>query len=169
MMVNVVLRDVVESDVDWLHRLNESCLPAVNQLSPKELWALVRKTTSARLAELDGKPVGIATTLAPGISHTSLNYLWFDERFDDFLYLDRIMVDDSARGAGIGKALYRDVFQIAATLPGIRAVTCEVNLRPFNAGSLKFHAALGFMTVGEQDTEGGKKAVSLLRRPIGGS
>jgi len=165
--MNVILRDISEDDSDWLHDLNEACLPAVNQLSQKDLWALVRKTAVTRVAELDGKPVGVAMTLPPRVPHTSMNYLWFDQRFDDYLYLDRIMVDDRARGAGIGKALYQDVFKFAATLPGIRAVTCEVNLRPFNAGSLKFHAALGFVTVGEQETEGGKKAVSLMRRPVG--
>lgn len=163
----IELRDIATEDRDWLHALNVACLPAVNDLSNDRLWALVQKTVTTRVAELDGKPVGAAMTLGPGTSHDSLNYLWFDGRMDDFLYLDRIMVDESARGAGIGKALYRDVFKIAAVMPGIQAVTCEVNLRPFNGGSLRLHAALGFVTVGEQETEGGKKAVSLLRRPVG--
>ncbi|MDF1747879.1 MAG: GNAT family N-acetyltransferase [Alphaproteobacteria bacterium] len=164
--MTLFLRNISDTDASWLHDLNEACLPAVNQLRPEDLWTLVRKTAVTRVAELDGVPVGVAMTLAPRVPHTSMNYLWFDQRSDDFLYLDRIMVDDRARGAGVGKALYQDIFQFAATIPGIRSVTCEVNLRPFNAGSLKFHAALGFVTVGEQETEGGKKAVSLMRRPV---
>ena len=94
--MDVILRDISEGDSDWLHGLNEACLPAVNQLSQKDLWALVRKTAVTRVAELDGQPVGVAMTLAPKVGHTSMNYLWFDQRFDDFLYLDRIMVDDRA-------------------------------------------------------------------------
>lgn len=161
------IRNIEIGDAEWLHALNDACLPAVNELSPQELWTLVEKTAATRVATWDGKPVGVAMTLAPGVQHNSLNYTWFDDRMDDFLYLDRIMVEESARGLGVGKALYQDVFRIAAAQPTTRAVTCEVNLRPFNGGSLKFHAALGFVTVGEQDTEGGKKAVSLMRRFVG--
>lgn len=164
--MSVVIREIQDSEADWLHALNEACLPAVNQLSHEKLWTLVGKTAATRVAEVDGEPMGVAMTLFPGIEHDSMNYLWFDGRMDDFLYLDRIMVSDKARGLGIGKALYDDVFSIAAKMPGINAVTCEVNLKPFNGGSLKFHAGLGFLTVGEQDTEGGKKAVSLLRRAV---
>ncbi|MDW3207737.1 MAG: GNAT family N-acetyltransferase [Alphaproteobacteria bacterium] len=163
------IRDIRDGDADWLHALNEACLPAVNQLSKERLWALVGKTARTRVAEIDGQPVGVAMTLAPGVDHDSMNYLWFDSRMDDFLYLDRIMVSDAARGRGVGKALYEDIFRIAASREGTRAVTCEVNLKPFNGGSLRFHAALGFITVGEQDTEGGKKAVCLLRRGVSGA
>lgn len=162
----LTLRDIRDDDRGWLHALNEACLPAVNQLAPDRLWALVDRTAATRVAEIGGVPMGVAMTLAPGVDHDSMNYLWFDARMDDFLYLDRIMVADTARGAGIGKALYADIFRIAAARPRTAAVVCEVNLKPFNAGSLKFHAALGFVTVGEQETEGGKKAVSLMRRPV---
>jgi predicted GNAT superfamily acetyltransferase len=43
-------------------------------------------------------------------------------------------------------------------------VSCEVNVVPMNAGSLRFHMRLGFDSVGQQATEGGKKRVSLLVR-----
>ena len=41
-------------------------------------------------------------------------------------------------------------------------MTCEVNLRPPNPGSMAFHRAMGFDEVGTQNTEGGSKTVSLL-------
>ncbi|NNE42793.1 MAG: GNAT family N-acetyltransferase, partial [Gemmatimonadetes bacterium] len=45
-------------------------------------------------------------------------------------------------------------------------ITCEVNTRPRNDGSLRFHARLGFREVGTQETEGGAKAVSLLEKRL---
>jgi len=164
--MTVTIRDADVGDRSWLHALNVACLPAVNDLSEDALWSLVGKTYATRIAVLDGNPVGAAMLLAPGIEHDSLNYQWFDARSSDFLYLDRIMVSEAARGAGVGVALYDDVFRIAGDAPGIRAVTCEVNIRPFNGGSIRFHARLGFQAIGEQETEGGKKAVMLLRRPV---
>lgn len=165
-MSSLEIRDIEAADADWLHALNEACLPAVNRLSRDALWRLVEKTVSTRVALLDGRPAGVTMTLAPGTPHDSMNYRWFDARTPDFLYLDRIMVEARARGAGLGKALYEDVFAIARGRPATRAVACEVNLRPFNAGSLRFHAGLGFVAVGEQDTEGGAKAVCLMRRAV---
>ncbi|MEQ8443461.1 MAG: GNAT family N-acetyltransferase [Alphaproteobacteria bacterium] len=164
--MTLTIRNVTEADKAWMHALNVDCLPAVNDLSEDRLWALVARTYATRVALLDGVPMGVATLLAPGIDHDSMNYQWFDRRMDDFLYLDRIMVSARARGKGIGQALYQDVFQIAAREPAAAAVTCEVNLRPFNGGSIRFHANLGFFVVGEQETEGGKKAVTLLRRSV---
>ena len=43
---------------------------------------------------------------------------------------------------------------------------CEVNVKPRNEGSLRFHHRLGFREVGQQDTEGGAKRVSMLAKPI---
>ena len=45
-------------------------------------------------------------TLRPGALYDSVNYRWFCENFDDFLYLDRIMVSDHARRRGIATLVY---------------------------------------------------------------
>ena len=46
--------------------------------------------------------------------------------------------------------------------PGFPHLLCEVNVRPRNEASLLFHHSIGFREVGQQDTDGGKKTVSLL-------
>jgi len=45
-------------------------------------------------------------------------------------------------------------------------MTCEVNLRPPNEGSMHFHQRLGFRQVAEQESEGGTKTVALLVRQL---
>ncbi len=50
-----------------------------------------------------------------------------------------------------------------ATLPGdIEIMTCEVNLRPPNESSMRFHERYGFEQIGSQATEGGAKEVALM-------
>ena len=100
----------------------------------------------------------------PGVDYDSENYRWFSERGGSFVYVDRIVVADGQRGGGIGRALYDAVFARAVEF-GRAEVTCEVNVRPDNPESLAFHARLGFVQVGEQETKGGAYRVALLSAP----
>jgi predicted GNAT superfamily acetyltransferase len=81
------------------------------------------------------------------------------------LYVDRIAVDPVARKLGIGRALYKAVFDQAIS-DGQTGVTCEVNLKPPNPESMAFHSKLGFRPVGEQDTDNGAKRVCLLAKNL---
>ncbi len=109
--------------------------------------------------------VGFVIGMHSGADYASENYRFFDARSSDFLYVDRIVIDAERRGAGIGRALYEAVFDLART-GRLREVTCEVNLNPPNPESLAFHARLGFTRVGEQETKNGSVTVALLATAI---
>jgi hypothetical protein len=79
--------------------------------------------------------------------YDSVNFLWFRERFDRFVYVDRIVVSAAARGKGVARQLYADLFATARAAGHVRIV-CEVNSHPPNPASDAFHAALGFVEVG---------------------
>lgn len=153
-----------EADIDWYFDLNEACVPAVNSLPKARLAELIGEAAYARGAFVDGAPAGVMIAFAPDAAYDSLNFGWFRRHYDDFIYMDRIMVGEAARSLGIGGALYRDLF--AAMAGRFAFVACEVNSRPPNPRSLRFHERLGFVPVGEQETEGGAKAVVLLRRNL---
>ena len=102
--------------------------------------------------------------LAEGADYTSLNFRWFQERYATFVYIDRVVVRASQRGAGVGHALYVDVESQARKRAPILA--CEVNLRPPNPRSMAFHERFGFREVGQQDTEEGTKRVRLMAKEL---
>jgi uncharacterized protein len=97
--------------------------------------------------------------------YDSPNFLWFRERFPRFVYVDRIVVAESARGQGLARTLYRDLFEQAARAGHERTV-CEVNSRPPNPESDAFHAALGFVEVGNARVHDGAKDVRYLLRTL---
>jgi predicted GNAT superfamily acetyltransferase len=99
--------------------------------------------------------------LPPKADYGSLNYAWFGERYDDFAYLDRVAVAQAHRNKGIGGLLYREVERRATA----RWFTLEVNVRPMNEGSLRFHARLGFVEVGQRETDYGTR-VSLMAKEL---
>ncbi|EDP61473.1 hypothetical protein BAL199_22122 [alpha proteobacterium BAL199] len=169
MMPELAIRAGVDADLDRLLVLNNAAVPAVNELGRSDLERFMRIASYFRVAVMQDRPVGLMVALAPGLDYGSLNYRWFEERYDGFLYIDRIVVDPSVRSAGIGAALYRNLEQVALDA-GTPRLACEVNLRPSNERSLSFHERLGFRGVGTQDTENGAKTVQLMvwelkRRP----
>jgi predicted GNAT superfamily acetyltransferase len=162
-----VLRPIEPGDIPALVALNTDAAPAVNIVLVDEFTRLADDSALA-LAVDDGEPAGLLLALPPGLDYASENYRWFSERASaggtDFLYVDRIVVAPRLRGTGVGRALYETVFAAAAER-GADEVLCEVNLRPPNPGSMRFHLGLGFAEVGRQQTKGGTVEVALLARP----
>lgn len=104
----------------------------------------------------------------PGsVDYDSENYRWFNSRYSQFLYIDRIVVKEEAQGIGAGRLLYEDLFAFAGR-EGFDLVTCEFNVRPANPGSAKFHDRLGFREVGTQELDNGRKIVSLQVKTLAG-
>jgi hypothetical protein len=100
--------------------------------------------------------------------YASPNFQWFRARYARFVYIDRVIVAASARGRGLARALYSELFRVAAGA-GHTLITCEVNLRPPNPASQVLHASLGFTVVGRGGSADAAKIVSYLVRPLGGS
>lgn len=161
-------RDARTSDIAALRRLNDPAVPAVNVIDD-EVWArfvageaLVRVVDAADGSGLDAMLVA----LQPGRTYGSLNYAWFQRKLAAFTYVDRIVIADTRRGHGLGRAAYGDLF---ARAPSDRPIVCEVNLVPANEASLAFHGSLGFREIAVFDPEPGKRVAMMARRPDGGT
>jgi len=97
--------------------------------------------------------------------YTSPNFLWFRARLPRFVYVDRVVVAERARGRGHARRLYEALFA-AAMSAGHDVVACEVNSDPPNPASDAFHAALGFVAVGEASVYGGQRSVRYYQRSL---
>lgn len=162
---NIALRDVRRKDAPAITLLNSAAVPNVNALGEDALYALAEAAVYARVAAAGDEVLGMMLAFGPGADYASPNYRWFDGRYDSYLYVDRIVVAESARGAGIGKRLYEDLTAFAEERAAGH-LACEVNERPANPGSMRFHLNLGFTTVGRQETEGGTKSVALMVKKL---
>jgi predicted GNAT superfamily acetyltransferase len=76
------------------------------------------------------------------------------------------MIAPNYRRKGLAIRLY-DNLELFAKKRKLPIMACEYNLRPDNEISRIFHQRYGFKEVGQQETEKGKKTVSLQIKPIG--
>lgn len=162
----MIVRAADARDIEDLLAINEAAVPAVNSLSADELADLISMSARTLVAERDGRPAGFVLCLNEAADYDSRNFLWLRRNFERFFYVDRVAVSPDARGLGLGEMLYGAL--VAEIGPeGARAgapLTCEVNERPPNPGSLRFHKRHGFLEVGRQDH--GDKAVVYLAREL---
>jgi len=163
--MSVLIRPVRDHDIDTLLPLNNAAVPSVNALQRADFERFAATVPHFRVAVVNGMTAGMMIALGPGLDYDSPNYRWFERHYDGFLYVDRIVVDPSARSTGLGARLYDDLAAVAHG-SGVPRLACEVNLRPANHRSLQFHERLGFKAVGTQDTEDGAKTVQLLVKDL---
>ena len=107
--------------------LNNEHAAELSWLEPEQLARLIGQAFYARRI---GKIEAFLLAFDQSAAYDSPNFLWFRERFSRFVYVDRMAVSRSARGRGLARLLYQDLFSYAAAA-GHTMVGCEVNwIRP---------------------------------------
>lgn len=160
----ILIRDIITADLVAIPALNDSEIPHVNGMTEAMLECFVREAAYFRVVVCDETIAGFLIALSPGADYDSPNYRWFGQRYKRFMYIDRIVVAASFRGQGLGRALYVDLANFSQQTA--TQLACEVNLRPSNEESLRFHQRCGFEQVGTQQTEAGTKEVALMIKAI---
>jgi len=163
-LLPILAADVTASSplAEALLALNNEHAQELSWLEPARLAHLVGE---AFLARRIGDVDAFLLAFDQDADYDSPNFLWFRERYPRFVYVDRIVVASSARGRGLARLLYHELFAQAARA-GHACVVCEVNSEPPNPGSDAFHAALGFAKVGSASIHNGSKTVRYLLREL---
>lgn len=150
------------ADPEILIEINNSALPYVNTLDRGRAEWLLRHAIRSWLARLEERPAGVLVLLEAGCRFESDYFRWFTERYENFLYIDRVIVADWARQRGVASELYRVVEGVAEE--GGWAIATEVYSQPPNTASLNFHRSLGYQPVGEQvSLNEGKTVLKLMK------
>ena len=153
-------RELSEIDVPSMWSINEQGLPGTGQVSEQEVSDLLKLSTLSIGVFREEELLGFVICLSPGTDYKSLNYAWFNNKYDAFIYVDRIAVSLDQRDEGIGSKLYEEV--ITYSQENAIPIAAEVNLNPPNPGSMRFHNRFGFEEVGIFHHK--EKSVTMLLR-----
>ena len=157
--MSLLVDDLGAADRDWARALNNAAVPPLTTLTPPPLPRCAM-APSARVARVNGCPVGFMVGFWPGAPYDSDNYRWFNARSRRFFYVDRIVVDAEYRGQGAAAALYADA-EAQARAVDFPTVACEVNIRPRNA--LSYRPTAGWASC---RSESGTRLTAVNRWPI---
>lgn len=156
-----IIRELTTDDLDVMLAINQENVPAVEPETPETMQQIFEWSSLTLGIEVDQVLVGYCLIMKPGLPYPSTNYQWFCDKYDDFIYLDRVVFAESHQGKGYGSILYSEVESRSTE----SLFTLEVNLKPRNEGSLRFHERLGFVEVGQQ-ISGSGKLVSLMAKTL---
>ncbi len=159
------IRPLNVSDIDVAVVLNNAEVPNVGPTDAQHFGELLNHSGVVWGIDAGDSLAALLVAFEPGAVYESTNYCWFNDRFDDFIYVDRVVVAFELRGQGIGRAFYERL--AAHYLGAANQMTCEVNLDPPNEASMAFHLRMGFEQIGSKLDD--SKVVALLSKPLGGS
>jgi predicted GNAT superfamily acetyltransferase len=156
------LRRPAASDIEAMLALSNANHVEVGRIERNALERLIGLAFHVRIAgDVDALLIG----LEQGADYASPNYHWFEQHYDRFAYVDRVVVAESARGTGLARRLYENFFD-AARKAGHTRICCEVNYDPPNPASDAFHAHMGFEEIGRAHLPDRGKSVRYLLRTL---
>ena len=159
-MTQITLRDLTPEDYARIVEINEVEVQQTSAMNLARLAQLVGLSSYHKVALVDGRVAAFLLAMRENADYQNENYSWFATRFQQFVYVDRIVVASEFSGLKIGSLLYADLFDDTRAL-GIKTVTCEYNIQPPNPASKNFHDKFGFKELATQWVANGAKEVTL--------
>ena len=158
--MTTTLRPITPADLDDVVALNERFVHLTAPMDHARLAELVAAADRAAVIDVDGAFAGFVITFAAGAAYDGAHFAWFAERYDDYCYLDRIVIHEDFQRRGLGTFVYDEIEGSC----GRPVLALEVNIDPPNEPSLAFHRARGFVEVGQSDASG--HLVSLMAKRL---
>lgn len=160
----LAIRDVRAHELESVLALNNAAGPTILPCDAASARWFFDNACYFRVAEVDGHIAGFLLALREDAPYASPNYLWFRERYPEFVYIDRIVIARAYRRLGLGRVFYADATSYAELRVPILA--CEVFVEPRDDVSLLFHSTWGFHEIGQQIMPGVERRVSLLAKDL---
>ena len=90
-----MIKRIEPKDYAYVLKLNEEYVDVLIPMDRDELSFLEKRAAIFHIIYVDGAPAGFIIALREGLKEYDFkSYRWFEERYPEFLYIDRIVVDN---------------------------------------------------------------------------
>lgn len=160
----MIIRNANKQDFLEILSLNQDFVQLTSELDFIRLAKLAEYSCYFKVIQDADSIAAFLLAFGPDAPYESVNYQWFQHRYERFVYIDRIVVSQEHQGKKLGAWLYNDLFDDSSE-KGFQQVVCEYNSQPINLPSQKFHTSFGFKEVGNQRISD-SKVVSMQAREL---
>lgn len=164
--MSLSIRPIRVDDFADVLRINAESVPYVAKLDERELDRLVALAALAWVAESTaGGVCGYLLAMSSADDYDGEEFRCFQQKLNQpFTYIDQMTIDFGARRTKIGSRMYERLTRWSHEHNRF-VLCCEVNVRPPNPISMRFHETVGFEPLGELETSDGRM-VAMLRKHL---
>lgn len=149
-------------DTGAIVALNDAVVAVTSPMDAARFETLHALCSFCTVVERGAEVIGFILAMQNGAAYDNGNFQWFADRLNRFVYIDRIVLGEAARGLGLGTKLY-DHLADQAQRQGSLIMAAEMDLVPANPGSIAFHRKYGFVEIGTRALESGKVVSMQIR------
>lgn len=160
----LAIRDVHQHDLDAVLALNNAANGGISPMDGTQLRHFFRIADYFRVAEIDGHLAGFLIALREHADCREARFQWFRQRYERFVYIDRIVVANAYRRHGLGRVFYSDAQSFAE--PRAPMLACAVVLEPRDDVAVLFHGTYGFQEMGQMILPDSGHHVGLLGKEL---
>ena len=158
--MNYKIEQVTKDDLKSILSLNQDSIPAVSSSNLEMMRHFLAISDYFKVCKVNGISIGFLIALLPEKDYNSEHYQWFNDKYDSFIYVDRIIFNKSYQNQGYGTVFYDDL--INSIKNKSLDIACEINTKPYNKQSIKFHKKYGFKEVGRKDINIEKSVIYMI-------
>jgi predicted GNAT superfamily acetyltransferase len=140
----MIIRPAQRKDIEAITLLNNIEWKWVSAKTPGFFERYFGAIPVFDVAEERGLVCGFMMVMDQSTNYNSPNFNWFKQMFGRFLYVDRVVVDESKKRKGLGTKFYERLIANRGNTP----IVAEVSIEPPNPASIAFHKKLGFRSLG---------------------
>ena len=158
--MNYKIEQATKNDLKSILSLNQESIPAVSSSNLEMMKHFLIICDYFKICKINGEIIGFLNALLPSKDYNSEHYKWFNDRYESFIYVDRIIINKSYQNQGYGTVFYDDLINSIENKP--LDIACEINTKPYNNQSIRFHKKYGFKEVGRKDINIDKSVIYIL-------
>ena len=155
------LKNCTESELEEIYALNQSLTPMLGELKDiQHLKRLINMSKCSKGLKIKGRIAAFIICFTENSEYESKNYLYFNRKYKEFLYVDRIGVSKNLENTGLGSILYKYIIE---NFGEDLKICAEINTKPMNKKSIIFHEKHDFKGISEKCYNENYKVVYMER------
>ena len=100
-----------KDDLEFVLLLNQNSMPAVSSANIEMMQHFLIICDYFKVLKINDQISGFLNAILPGKDYQSENYKWFCDKYDSFIYVDRIVLNKTNQNKGYGTLFYNDLIR----------------------------------------------------------